>query len=176
MLLEPGGRARTSRCVDSSKSRDDRCACAGASALLSQRLREPTLGEHATPTPTWGGLLCERAHTRGKSEFLGRLIREMEARKGGRGGGGICRRRTNKGQLNQPTDLSLPLFRLQPNCYSLTMRMNSRRGIAAGRTVFGPPKTPTLKRVLHPRFGGRQRVSHSQRSRNFAPPFLWLAL
>ena len=176
MLLARAGRARTSRCVDSSKSRDDRCAYAGASAPLSQRLREPTLGEHATSAPTWGGLLCERAHTRGKSEFLGRLIREMEARKEGRsaavGGGGICRRRTNKGQLNQPTDLSLPLFLLQPNCYSLTMRMNSRRGIAAGRTVFGPPKTPTLKRVLHPRFGGRQRVSHSQRSRNFAPPLL----
>ena len=87
MLLEPGGRARTSRCADSSKSRDDRCACAGASAPLSQRLREPTLGEHATSAPTWGGLLCERAHTRGKSEFLGRLIREMEASKEGKAAG-----------------------------------------------------------------------------------------
>ena len=105
----------------------------------------PLLGSTQPQTSTWGGLLCERAHTRGKSEFLGRLIREMEARKGRRpaavGGGGICRRRTNKGQLNQPTDLSLslspslslPLFRLQPNCYSLTMRMNSRRG-NCGRT------------------------------------------
>ena len=53
-----------------------------ARALPCQkRLREPTLGEHATSALTWGGLLCERAHTRGKSEFLGRLIREMEASK-----------------------------------------------------------------------------------------------
>ena len=83
MLLEPGEREPHAASTPQNLEMTDAHVRARAQPC-HKRLHEPTLGEHATPTPTWGGLLCERAHTRGKSEFLGRLIREMEARKGGR--------------------------------------------------------------------------------------------